>query len=167
MNIWESQPYGTLLESYGYDDIGRVTAKTVSDGGGQSFTGSRTLDPSGNVSRLSYPSGGGRAVQVVKYSYDTLARPKVASLDSAYRGGMAYDQVSGTSVSKVLTLGNGATSLMKVDAGELAEVKHSFVGEVQDNFMKWSTGGLLLGRGPDNTFAYPGKSDYFHYDNLS
>lgn len=166
MNIWESQPYGTLLESYGYDDIGRVTAKTVSDGGGQSFTVSRTLDPSGNVSRLSYPSGGGRAVQVVKYNYDTLARPKVASLDAAYRGGMAYDQVSGTSVSQVLTLGNGATSLMKVDAGELAEVKHSFVGEVQDNFMKWSTGGLLLGRGPDNTFAYPGKSDYFHYDNL-
>lgn len=166
MNIWESQPYGTLMESYGYDDVGRMKAKTVSDTGGQSFTISRTLDPAGNVSTLSYPSGGGRLAQVVKYHRDSLARPDVVSLDAAIRGRMTYDQVSGTSVSEVLSLSNGASTLTKIVAGELTEVKHSYVGDIQDNFIKWSTGGLLLGRGPDNTFAYPGKSDYFHYDNL-
>ena len=167
MNIVESQPNGTLMESYGYDDIGRLNAKTIADEGGQTFAISRALDAAGQVASLTYPAGGGRLAQVATYHYDTIARPHSTVLDGAYRAQSNPDyQVSGTSVSGLVTFGNGASTLTRVDSGELAEVKHAFVGDVQDNFMKWSTGGLLLGRGPDATFAYPGKSDYFHYDNL-
>lgn len=156
MSLTESQPNGTVTEAYGYDDLGRLNFKSISDGT-QTFSMSRTLDAFGNVTRLMLPGGGGATAQVVTTLYDALNRPYEVRLDGVTRGHLDYDQVVGSSVSQTLTYGNGTTTVSKEDQGELVRVTHSAPsGVLEDNALVWTAGGLLRQRG----------TDLFEYDEL-
>ncbi|HJU84174.1 MAG TPA: RHS repeat-associated core domain-containing protein [Holophagaceae bacterium] len=143
----------TLYESYGYDDLVRLSSKAVGDGS-QSFTVSRVLDDLGNELSLTYPAGGGKAVQTVINTYDAQLRPATVSFGGTTRGSMAYDQISGSSDMATLTFGNAATTTTKVDNGEVVQVTHSAAaGVLESNAVVWTAGGLMLSRGSD-TFDY-------------
>jgi hypothetical protein len=163
-HVDETQPWGSFTENYTSDELGRLLTKTIADDTGQSFSLSRTLDALGNVLTLTYPTGGGRAAQVVKYDHvDPALRVTDVWLDGAKRGHMGYDIVSGTAVSNTLTYGeglsaNGASSTMRVDKELLAEVTHQAGSGVllEDTLVTWSDAGLMTQRGGDS----------FTYDNL-
>lgn len=148
-------PVTSLSESYEYDDLSRLISKTVSDGSSSgSFSVSRRLDASGRVTSLTYPSGGGKAAATMTTTFDALFRPAEVKLDGALRGFMAYDQTDATAVTSILTLGNGATTLSKMNQGELVLTQHATLGGViETNAMTWSPGGLMLSRGRDS-FGY-------------
>jgi len=147
-------PVLNLSETYVYDPIDRLTEKSVSDGI-QSFSITRTLDAIGNVTSLTYPSGGGKATAKVITSYDKRLRPLEVKMDGALRGFMTYDQVETSAITNILTLGNGATTLSRADRGELVLSQHAAPGGavIETNAMTWSVGGLMLTRGSDS-FAY-------------
>ncbi|WP_306589370.1 carbohydrate binding domain-containing protein [Geothrix sp. 21YS21S-4] len=152
--LQETQPNGTLTEAYGYDDLFRVSSKTVSDGA-QSFNVNRAFDAAGRVTSLTYPAAAGRR-DVVGYTYDVLGRMSAVTVngETRPRGSMVYDQVSDTSVSQVLTYGNNAWTTSRADRGELAQVTHvAPAGTLEDHTMAWTPGGLLTRRGTD-TFGY-------------
>ena len=152
--IQEAQPNGTMTETYGYDDLFRLSSKTVSDGT-MSFAVDRTFDAMGRVGTLTYPSADGLRDRVV-YAYDAVGRMSAVTVsgETRPRGSMVYDQVSGTSVSQVLTYGNNTWTTSRADRGELAQVTHvAPVGTLEDHVMAWTAGGLLTGRGTD-TFGY-------------
>lgn len=137
-----------------YDGLYRLVGKTVSDGT-QSFTVSQALDAAGRQLSLTYPNAAGRADQIVT-GYDTLGRPVTVTLNGETRasGSMVYDQVSGTSVTNTLTLGNNAWTTSVVDKGELTHVTHTAAaGVLEDDAVTWTAGGLMLSRGAD-TFGY-------------
>lgn len=150
----ESQPYGTLTESYGYDGLRRPTSKMVSDGV-QSFTTTQALDAAGRVTSLTYPSAGGRS-DYVSIAYDAYGRVSAVNLngESIPRGAMLYDQVNQYTVSQTLTFGNNAWTTTQTTKGELTRSTHVLPdGTVEDNVITWTPGGLMLTRGQD-TFAY-------------
>jgi len=157
-SILEQQPFGWLQETYGYDRLGRIVQKTVRDDQEQTFTVSRTLDSLGNLTNLTYPGLGGASGKVLQVTYDSYFRPQAIYYDGQLRGGMTYDQVSGSDVSTTLGYGNGASSLQTQSQGELARVRHATGGStVEDSALTWTAGGLLLSRG----------QDVFQYDELN
>ncbi len=153
---------GTLSvgESYGYDDLFRLSSKTVTDYE-QSFTVTRSLDAAGNVTSLTYPGGLGRAAQTVTTTFDDQFRPyEVLSGATTSRARMTYDLVSGSAVSNTLLYGNGTKSSNKADLGELVETRHEVLaangllqGTVQSNAIAWDPRGLMTQRGGDS-FGY-------------
>ncbi|MBS1784892.1 MAG: RHS repeat protein, partial [Acidobacteria bacterium] len=165
-------PVQALSEAYGYDPLGRLIAKTVSDGDDgflpghsatvtQSFTVSQTLNDGGQVTSLTYPSGGGKASQTSTLAYDALNRPLTVKLDGALRGMMTYGTPNQTSVTNTLILGNGAQSVSVMDKGELVRSEHlATAGVLEDDTLTWTAGGLMLSRGP------VGNPDTFDYDEL-
>ena len=165
-DLTESQPHGTLTETYEYDDLGRLNSKSVSDGS-RSFSISRVLDASGNVVSLTYPSGAGRAAQTATTHFDALNRPDVVYLDGNQRGQMIYGPGSGTAFMDTLIYANGATTASTMDRGELVSVVHQVLSGLpnnqQVNRMNWTPGGLLLSRGPDANVA-SSANDTFNYD---
>lgn len=156
--VVETQPYGTLQEDYLYDDLGRPTGKTVGDGT-RSFTVNRTLDAAGNSRRQVLSPGNGWPDQVQSFEYDSLLRPKQASFNCLVRGLMTYDQVSGSSVTDLLTYGNGASTKSVMNRGELVLTEHATAAGpflptgLERNPITWSVGGLMLSRGEDQ-FSY-------------
>ncbi len=157
-SVSEGQPYGSFQETYTYDQGGRVTGKTITDGS-QTFTISRDLDALGNVLTLTYPQGGGQPAKDVITGYDDLFRSNNLTYGSGLRASIEYDQVSGTAVTSVLTLG-ATGSLVKttsrVDRGDLTQVVHANATDTQTFGLSWTPGGLLTQRG----------SDKFEYDAL-
>lgn len=151
--IDDYQPNGGVHEVYGYDALGRMTAKQITDETGQSFMVSRVLDSLGNVKSLTYPSGGSHPAETLLFAYDAFMRPTDATL-GMLRGHMDYDRVAGTSVADTLTYGNGAQTVSVTDKNELSRVTHLLGGQaIEDSALTWTAGGLLLGRGND-TFGY-------------
>ncbi len=168
--LTELQPTGTMSESYGYDDLARLNARTVSDPAtGRSFSISRILDASGNPVSLSYPAGGGRAGQTVTTEYDSVNRPKTVRLDNVLRGQMTYGSATGNGWTDNLFYNNGASTASTMDRGELVSVIHQVMsglpGNQQVNRMSWTAGGLLKTRGPNATPGDP-SNDAFDYDAL-
>lgn len=153
--ITESQPHPdlgtqTLSETYGYDDLFRVTSKSVSDGY-RSFHLSRVLDAVGNEISLTYPGQGGRGTQTKTTTYDVQGRTVSVNLDGASRGSAVYDVLSGSSVSSTLTFGNNAWTTSKVENGELIRTTHVTPGgTTQDNPITWDAAGLMKTRGGDS-----------------
>jgi RHS repeat-associated protein len=151
----EEQPNGVLLESYGYDDLFRLSAKTVSDGT-QKWAFSRTMDSVGGETSLTYPAAGGRASQTVTTTFDAQNRPNSVSLDGVLRGNMAYESaIMSTSVIGLMTYRNGAaglaTTTTTMDRGELVHLTHVAAGStLEDDAVNWSAAGLLLNRGTDS-----------------
>lgn len=147
------QPNGTLMESYQYDGWGRPISKTVQDDAGATFAVAQTLDGLGNVTSLTYPTGGGAQSRTLTIAYDDKLRPSDVTLGSL-RGHMDYDQVSGTEVSQTLSFGNGAVSMQSYDKGELTLVEHRSSSDVlESSALSWTAGGLMLTRGTD-TYGY-------------
>jgi YD repeat-containing protein len=180
--IVDSQPYGTLTESFGYDDLDRLAVKTTSDGL-HAFPVSRKLYDSGTIRALCFPA---KSSSTVLTSLDDLSRPQTVTLDGSTRGQMFYDDMgTGTGFTETLALGNGACTTYAWDKDQLACVTHKF-GRIgadlenasqglaynrQENHLGWSRGGLLLWRGPDPTHAtgpdgFPVNNDLFAYDPL-
>jgi RHS repeat-associated protein len=150
-DIWGAPQ--TVTEAYGYDDLFRLNWKSVSDGQ-QSFIVSQTLNALGQVTSLTYPEGGGRPASTVAVDYDNQNRPRSVRADGNLRGMMIYDQISGTTVTNTLILGNGATTLSTSDKDELVLTQHAVSGGVvETNAITWSAGGLMLSRGND-AFSY-------------
>jgi len=119
----ETQPYGTFTGTFRYDDLDRLTRKTLSDGH-QTFTVSRRLYDSGSVKTLTFPT---HAEATVAATLDPLNRPHVIALDGSLRGQMFYDdQGKGTTTSMTLALGNGASTTSTWDMGQLACMSHQF-----------------------------------------
>ncbi|HEY3399959.1 MAG TPA: RHS repeat-associated core domain-containing protein [Geothrix sp.] len=155
-------PTQSVTEAYGYDDLFRLSSKTISDGA-QAFTVSRVLDAGGNTASLTYPAGGGRSAETVTVDYDDLRRPRTVKASNNLRGIMSYDdQISGTKVTSLLTYGNGVTTRQTQDKGELALTEHAVVNpnglmarNPESNLVSWTPGGLMLSRGSD-TFQYDG-----------
>ncbi len=154
----ETQAFGTLTETYTGDELGRPLTKTVRDEAGMSFSMSQALDTQGHVTRFTYPSGGGRADQVATFAVDATFRVTDVNLDGVQRGHMAYDAVSGSATTNVLTYGNGATTTTKVDQERLAQVTHQGAAGalLENSLVQWSDAGLMVKRGNDS----------FHYDAL-
>lgn len=160
--LQETQPYGTVQESYGYDDLLRMNSKSISDGQ-TTFSISGSYFDAGGLNSLTYPSGGGTTGKTVTVSYDALNRPTDVFLGGVKRGHKDYDQSpSATGYFDKLTYGNGATTTSTMSKGELVNVVHSVLGDStlnpltgnqQVNAMAWTAGGLLLSRGGD-TFQY-------------
>jgi RHS repeat-associated protein len=156
-------PAQSLAETYGYDDLFRLSSKVISDGA-QSFTVSRILDAFGNTTSLTYPAGGGRASEMVTIDYDLLRRPKIVKAANSLRGMMSYDdQVGLTKVTSLLTYGNGVTTKQSQDKGELVLTEHAVINpngmmatNLESNSVSWTPGGLMLSRGGDS----------FQYDEL-
>lgn len=147
------QPNGTVMETYQYDAWGRPAAKSIQDDAGASFTVSQTLDGLGNVTSLTYPTGGGAQPRTLTIGYDAALRPSDVTL-GILRGHMDYDQVSGTAVTQTLTYGNGAQSSQTFDKGQLSLVVHqSATNQLESSSLTWTPGGLLTGRGADS-FTY-------------
>lgn len=174
MKMTETQPNGTLVETYGYDALARLNHRTISDGSPQSFAIHREMDAFGNVTSLTYPAGGGRAEQIVTYGVDDLNRPSSVVLGSDVRGQMNYGTPNGNAVTDTLVYGNFASTESKIDMGELVKVTHRVVSGLNDpnqpanqqiNYMGWSPGGLLNWRGPDESNSN-GTNDSFTYDEL-
>ena len=160
----ESQPNGTITETYAYDDLNRLSLKTVSDGI-RSFDVKRGLDAFGNEISLTYPGAGTHAAQTLSTAYDSLNRPGSLSLGSAQRAYMTYGTGNGTSsVSDTLNFNNGATTITTRAYGEITNATH-FIPFVdpsysylmpnnrQSNDYNWSPAGLLVSRGSDS-FTY-------------
>lgn len=155
-------PAQSLTETYGYDDLFRLSNKVISDGA-QSFAVSRVLDAIGNTTSLTYPAGGGRAAETVTVDYDALRRPKTVKAANSLRGTMSYDdQINLTTVTSLLTYGNGVTTKQSQDKGELIRTEHAVVNpngmmatNLESNSVGWTPGGLMLSRGTD-TFQYDG-----------
>lgn len=144
------QPNGILMETYQYDQWGRPASKTVQDEAGVSFSVSQTLDGLGNVTSLTYPSGGDKQARTLTIDYDAMLRPSNVNL-GVRRGHLDYDQVSGSEVTQALTYGNGARSIQTFDKGELGLVEHhSASGTLERSVLSWTAGGLLLSRGTDS-----------------
>jgi RHS repeat-associated protein len=163
-SMTDIQPNGEVTELYGYDELSRLTAKTITDTGASlSFLVSQTLDSLGNVTSLTYPSGGGRPSQTATTSYDDQGRPWIVKMDGSLRGMMTYDQFSGASNTTILTYGNGVSTTSTVDKGELVETDYTaqptpeiFPTGMEKNALTWTPGGLLTDRG----------ADHFDYDPL-
>ncbi len=161
--VTDTQPNGVVTETYGYDDLARLASKTITDEAGQSFTVSRELDAWGNVATLTYPAGGGKPTRTLVYAYDGLNRLTDLTL-GGNRAHMDYDQSIGSSTStNKLTFGNGATSQIVIDKGELKRITHSIrpsqgaaLTAIEDSLLSWTAGGLLTSRG----------SDIYGYDEL-
>lgn len=153
-------PAQSLTETYGYDDLSRLSRKTISDGA-LSVTVSRVMDAVGNVLSLTYPAVGGRAAETVTVDYDNLRRPRTVKASNSLRGTMGYDdQVSGTTVTSLLTYGNGVTTKENRDKGELVLTEHAVIStnglmarNPESNAISWTPGGLMLSRGND-AFQY-------------
>jgi YD repeat-containing protein len=162
-HVVDTQPNGVVTERYGYDDLARLNSKTIQDETGQAFTVSRELDAWGNVATLTYPAGGDKPTRTLVYGYDGLNRLKDLTL-GGNRAHMDYDQaVSGSSSSNTLTFGNGTTTKVVVDKGELKRITHSIrstpgsaLTAIEDRALSWTAGGVLTNRG----------SDEFGYDEL-
>lgn len=163
-------PSQAVSEGYGYDALGRLLTKTISDGDDgfvsgtptatQTFTISQTLSDGGQVTSLTYPSGGGKTPQTATIAYDTLNRPQTVKLDGSLRGMMNYGLGSGDTVTDTLILGNGAQTVSTNTRGDLVLSQHlaklqagGASAIIENNAMTWSAGGLMLSRGAD-TFDY-------------
>jgi len=171
----EAQGTEKIYESYGYDDYGRRNEKVVTDvNRAQSFLIKQFIDSLGNVTSLTYPAGGGKSSQTVTTTYPSI-HPEVVSVDGSLRGQMFYGAGSGSGCSDTLAYANGTSSTSYWDLDRLNQVDHQvsgakgnqplLPGNVQQNYMTWSSGGLLLTRGPD---ANPESvaNDKFEYDAL-
>ena len=145
----ETQPYGTLTETYAYDSFFRLNNKTVGDGH-EIFRVMQSLDAAGRQTSLTYPTPAGRADKVVN-GFDGLGRVVTVTLngETQYTGSLIPDQVSASSSAVVDTvvLGNGSQTTSTVDKGELTHVTHTALsGVLEDDALTWSAGGLLLTR---------------------
>lgn len=188
-------PAQAVSEGYGYDALGRLLSKTVSDGDDgftgkpntvtQTFGVSQTLNDGGQVTSLTYPSGGGKVSQTATVQYDSQNRPQTVQLDGALRGMMTYGPGSGPSITDTLILGNGVQTLSTTTMGDLADSRFLLPQQtavptgVIDNPITWTAGGLMLSRGSD-TFDYDelqrlkhsvvvgvyneSEEQWFHYD---
>jgi RHS repeat-associated protein len=162
-------PVQAESEGYGYDALGRLLSKVVSDGDDgytgntptftQSFAVSQTLNDGGQVTSLTYPAGGGKAAQTATIQYDSLNRPQTVQLDGALRGMMTYGPGAGASITDTLILGNGVQTLATTAMGELLDSRFLLPQQtaaptgIIDHPMSWTAGGLMLSRGAD-TFDY-------------
>lgn len=180
MEVVETQPYGAFTGTFNYDDLGRLTRKTLSDGS-QTFTVSRQLYDAGTVKALTFPMN---SEATVTTTLDILNRPQVTSLNGSSRGQMFYDDKGAeTSIARTLALGNGAATTSTWEMGQLECMTHQFSringglesaswclpDNRQVNHMGWSPGGLLLWRGPDKANSsgpdgHPLANDAFAYD---
>ncbi len=153
--LTETQANGTLTESYpvstAYDGLYRPVGKVISDGT-QTFSIIQSLDATGRVLTLTYPSAAGHSDQVVN-GYDSLGRLTTVSLNGEPQpsGSMVYDQVqqSGMAVVDTLTFGNGAWTSRAMVQGKLAAVTHVAGTLVENDPITWTPGGLMLSRGKD------------------
>lgn len=168
----ETQANGVLVETYGYDALGRPITKSISDGA-ETFTINQTLDSIGSVTSLSYPTAGGRSQQTVFYGLDDLGRPKNATLsDGTILGKMDLGSASGTGFTDILTFDNGSSTETTSDKGLLQKVVHKVKSGLTNNMettqFGWSAGGLLVRRGPGDPEAAtdPALTDVYHYDAL-
>jgi len=151
--IVESQPFGTIREDYQYDELARLTGKTVSDGQ-QMFVVSRTLDALGNMLTTTYPSGGNKGARSISHTCDSLSRPKQILWNNSVIATYTYDQPSGSGLVSSLAYGNGAAVSKVSEQGELTHLVYSInSGVVEDQLLEWSPSGLLTKRGND-TFGY-------------
>lgn len=89
----ETQPFGSLTETYGYDSLGRRTSKQISDGA-QSFLIQQSISDYGNPLGLAYPSGSG--ISVVSYGYDSALRPVSVTADGVVQALKNYGTGSGS-----------------------------------------------------------------------
>jgi RHS repeat-associated protein len=160
-----------LSEAYGYDALGRLLNKTVYDGNDgaivtpssytQAFAVSQTLNDGGQVTSLTYPSGGGKAAQTSTIQYDTQNRPTTVKLDGALRGMMVYGAGSGSSLTNTLIYGNGVQTVSTSTMGDLVQSQFLSGSTVlETDAMTWTAGGLMLSRGP------AANPDTFDYDAL-
>lgn len=168
LSLTETQPNGTLSETYDYDALARLNSKSVGDGT-LAFTVSRILDASGNTVSLTYPAVGGRAAQTVRTAFDSQNRPWSVRLDNVNRAQMNYGPGSGNGWTDTLLYQNGATTASQMDQGELVSVIHTVMSNLplnqQVNHLNWTAGGLLVSRGPFAAAANP-ANDRFDYDPL-
>lgn len=169
----ETQPYGTLYETYGYDNLLRLNQKQVGDGI-NSFAISQVLDAFGNVRSLTYPTGPAGSPQVVTTTPDQFGRPQTVSSGANF-GQWIYDTGTFNTHTDNLIYGNGATTATTTTRGETVRVTHSVVSglpnNVQDNFVGWDAAGLLRWRGPDSSNqlgsnGMPVLNDGYAYDGL-
>ncbi|MBI2400883.1 MAG: hypothetical protein HYV23_07515 [Deltaproteobacteria bacterium] len=155
VSVNEVQPYGTLVETYGYDRIGRAISRSYSDGS-RTFSIAQELDALGNVKTLTYPSASSGPLDKVTFTFDDYLRPQTTLFNGVNRGQAIYNQVSGTAVTSTVLYGNGASTALKADKGELVHVTQSAsTGVVEDAALTWTAGGLLTNRGSDS-FTYDG-----------
>lgn len=162
----EDQPNGQVIEDYAYDDIGRQSGKTVSDGT-RSFAVSRVLGAGGHPKSQTLSPGNGLSDQIQTFDYDTAFRPYQTKFNCQVKGLMTYNQVTTCSPVDTLTYGNGVTTRHVRTQGELVRTEHATVpgpmlaSGLERNDIAWTPGGLMLSRGGDG-FDYDGLGRLQH-----
>lgn len=157
----DTQANGTVVETYAYDDLSRLRAKTISDGT-VGFSVSRDFDAFGNVVRQYYPSLGGQGGRAVVRGYDAFHRPQGVAFGPTGAettvASMAYDQVINGEEGERLSYANAATTTWQRNGDqELSRVIHGVAGStIEDTSVAWSNDGRMASRG----------ADFFEYDGL-
>lgn len=157
-NRVDAQSNGTVTETYEYDDLSRLTKKTIEDGN-VSFTIRRELDAFGKVLKLHYPSLSGQGPRSVVRGYDALHRLTStaygASNAESLVASMAYDQIINQEDGERLSYANGAsTTWQRNTFQELSRVIHWAGGvAAEDVSIAWSNDGRMTSRGNDR-FEY-------------
>lgn len=159
-SMTENQGGGPIWESYGYDGLGRMISKYVSDVY-YGFTISRTLNAVGDVIDLHYPQGGVKGDRISRSNLDECARPYVQKFGNMTSpdtvATMCYDAWN-PDQDVLVYANNSATYFAHNNFNELSQVVHYKAGwgVVEDSSLTWSTDGFLTDRG----------SDHFEYDSL-